>query len=105
MKRQLFKASLVACLALGGCSYNDLGRLAVITGYDVRYCACCGGLMLNFENNTQSYVGDYYLVDNSTDLNLPNNVTFPIYASVTYTLLSNTCGGKHIHINSYRRIK
>ncbi len=91
-------------MALESCSNNDLGRAAVITGYDGRKCACCGGLMINFENITQSYTGDFYLIDNSSDLGLAN-ATFPLYASVTYTVSSNTCGGKHIHVNSFKRIK
>lgn len=105
MKTQFLKMSVVVSLVLCSCSNNDLGRSAVVTGYDGRQCACCGGLMINFENNTQSYEGDFYLIDNVNDLGLPNNVTFPIYAMVTYTLLPNTCGGKHIHINSFKRIK
>jgi hypothetical protein len=104
MKRQILKVLVVGFLALASCSNNDLGRAAVITGFDARKCACCCGLMINFEGNTLPYTGDFYLIDNSGDLGLPNNATFPIYATVSYTLLSNTCN-KHIHINSFRRIK
>ena len=105
MKGQILKILIIASTGLTGCSNNDLGRSAVITGYDPRYCACCGGLMINFENNAQSFTGDFYLIENSGDVGIPINTTFPVYAIVTYTVSSNTCSGKHIRINSSRQTK
>ncbi len=105
MKRQFLHVIIVACLIADGCAYDDLGSYGVITGYDPRYCACCGGLMINFQNITEPFSGDFYLIENSSDLNLPVNVTFPISAIVTYSLSGNTCGGKHIHVNSFKRVR
>lgn len=104
MKKQILNTLVAGFLVLAGCTNNDLGQAAVITGYDGRQCACCGGLMINFENNTQPYTGDFYLIDNVSDLGLPDNATFPIYAVVSYKLVSSTCN-KHIHVNSFRRTK
>jgi hypothetical protein len=36
----------------------------IITGYDMRMCPCCGGLMLTFTDKTKPYEGDFFLVDN-----------------------------------------
>src|SRR5260221_12831874 len=92
-------------MATAHCKYDSLPVFGIITGYDARLCACCGGLMINFNNQTQSYSGDFYLIDNApSDLGIQNNATFPIYAEVKYTLLSR-CPGNVIRINSFRKIK
>ncbi|XZF14184.1 hypothetical protein ACTHGU_20590 [Chitinophagaceae bacterium MMS25-I14] len=41
---------------------DDQFSKAVITGYDYRKCSCCGGLMMNFGDNTQQYDSNFYLV-------------------------------------------
>ena|SRR5882762_11909109 len=87
------------------CNYDSLPVYGVITGYDARLCACCGGLMINFNNQTQSYAGDFYLIDNRpSDLGIQSNATFPIYVGVTYSLLAR-CPGNVIRIESFKRIK
>jgi len=95
-------------LIVTSCKYDDLDSLkynSIITGYDMRDCACCGGLMINFENQSQSYQGKFYLIDNlPTDLGIDNNTTFPIYAYVTYTELTK-CSGNIIRIDYFRKIK
>ena len=54
----------------------------VITGFDLRMCACCGGLMINFDEETKPYNGDFKLIENSSDLGISENDNFPIYARV-----------------------
>ena len=101
MKKQ-FILLFIVCLALHQCTYSNLGAPAVITGWDPRYCACCGGLKIIIQNSTPA--GEFYLIQNSSDLGIDMNATFPINAIVTYTMLPNTCGGKHVFINSFRRV-
>jgi len=69
---------------------------AVITGFDLRTCACCGGLLLNFNGDTHSYEGNYFLVSNTpSQLGITDSTTFPVYMQVdwvkdTLACLSNT---------------
>ena len=99
---------LTILLLAGGCKEDTFYSNAVITGYDGRMCACCGGLMINFSNQTKPYAGDFYLIENSADqLGIPNNATFPIYAEVTYTKLSKcqSISTHYIRISSFVRVK
>lgn len=57
---------------------------AVITGWDVRACACCGGLMINFSGEPQPYKGDFKLIENSTELGITANDVFPIHVKVDW---------------------
>jgi hypothetical protein len=77
---------------------------AVITGYDARFCACCGGLMINFDGITEPYKGDFKLIDNSSDLGISSNDTFPIYVKADWKSNPNVCGGNHITITRFKRI-
>src|SRR5579859_2723602 len=95
----------VFSLAAVQCKYENLPVVGIITGYDARLCACCGGLLINFSGKTKSYEGDFHLIDNTAaDLGIPSGATFPIYAQVTYTPLDR-CPGNVIHLDSYRKIK
>jgi hypothetical protein len=100
---------ILILLVILGCRYDDTSRVkynSIITGYDVRDCACCGGLLINFEDQTQPYQGNYFLIDNTpSDLGIEANSTFPIYALVEYLVTSNVCGGNHVHITSFKKIK
>ena len=59
-------------------SKKDGAQAAVITGYDMRNCVCCGGLMINFEGKTQpAFSADYYQVKNDpASLGISNTATF-----------------------------
>jgi hypothetical protein len=76
---------------------------AVITGYDARLCACCGGLMINFDGVIEPYKGDFKLIDNSSDLGISLNEVFPIYVKVDWTSNRNTCGGNHVTVIRFKR--
>lgn len=70
---------------------------AIITGYDPRMCACCGGLMINFEGITHPPMSpDYYQVKNDpASLGIMPTTAFPVYADVTYVLEAQPgCGSK-----------
>lgn len=72
---------------------------AVITGYDARMCACCGGLMINFENNPSPYSGSFYLINNMpANSGITNSSTFPIYLKVEWEKEPTKCSGSYINI-------
>lgn len=76
---------------------------AIITGYDGRMCACCGGLMITFNGETQPYQGDFKLIDNSSDFNIKPNDTFPIYIKVDWTSDPNKCFENYIKVTRLKR--
>ena len=67
---------------------------AVITGWDLRMCASCGGLMINFTDSTRPYAGVYYdLTNTAQSLGLSDTVSvFPIYMRVNWTHPANAYG-------------
>lgn len=86
---------LLATLFLNiSCSNPDEPSMddGVITGYDLRECACCGGLMINFLNETQSYKGEYYLISNvPADLGISDTAKFPLFVRVNWKKDSISC--------------
>ena len=75
----------------------------VITGYDMRDCVCCGGLMINFNNETSSYIGEYYLIDNNPgEIGISDSSKFPIYISVDWIKDTLTCPQQHIKITKFK---
>jgi hypothetical protein len=95
---------LLLCTLVSSCNkYDAYMSEAVITGYDARACACCGGLMINFDAITEPYKGDFKLIDNASDLGIQPNETFPINVKVDWTSNPNTCGGNHITVIRFKR--
>lgn len=43
---------LALSMLLAGCSSDDAMDRGVIHGYDMTYCACCGGYVIEIEGNT-----------------------------------------------------
>jgi hypothetical protein len=100
---------IVLTLAIWSCSKNDSGgymNRGVITGYDVRDCICCGGLMINFSNDTIPYSGEFYQIDS-----LPGNsgidegTTFPVYVNVDWKPDSICGGNRYIKVTRMEIIK
>ena len=73
---------------------TDILTDAIITGYDLRDCICCGGLMVSFVNNPIPYSGEFYLVNNlPKDSGIDNNSKFPLYVKISWRDNSRVCGG------------
>lgn len=88
-------------LALFSCKENDPNsdssymNEAIITGYDMRMCACCGGFMLSFEKNASPYQGVFYLVSNMpTNSGIKDSTKFPINVLIDWSIDSLNCGKK-----------
>jgi len=56
-------AIALAFFIVSGCKKSESPATymnnAIITGYDLRLCACCGGLLINFNNDTINYNGTF----------------------------------------------
>jgi hypothetical protein len=89
-------ALLILCLMswLAACR-KDSGNLqdAVITGYDLRMCACCGGFMINLGNDTTVYAGSMYLADTiPQSINLSRPWKFPMRIRMSWFPDTSICG-------------
>lgn len=75
---------------------------AIITGFDMRACACCGGLMITFNGEKTPYTGDFKLIGNETDLGQQYKENFPVYVKVDWKNdTTNIC--QHIIITRIAR--
>ncbi len=85
-------------------SYESKLRNAIITGFDKRKCACCGGLVINFEGNTQSSQGMEYLIDNNSfEFGIdPVTASFPIACRVEWVPVDRCVDG-FIRITKFKR--
>jgi hypothetical protein len=76
---------------------------AIITGWDMSMCACCGGLMINFDGEMRPYKGDFKLIENLTDLDIDQKETFPIYVKVLWADVPNKCSNRFVRIEKLVR--
>ena len=57
---------------------------AIITGFDMRACICCGGLMITFNGEKRPYTGEFKLIDNEADLGQEYKEKFPVHVKVDW---------------------
>jgi hypothetical protein len=70
----------------------------IITGADLRMCACCGGYIINIQNAVYRFGS---LPENSgIDLSINS---FPIYVIVSYHQKPDQCMGDEIIIDKIRK--
>lgn len=90
------KLVLIGCIPLFflGCkdkvtSFQDE---IVITGYDARRCACCGGFMVNFSEDPSPYAEAFKLVQTFPEgIVISNTSDFPIYAKINWSPINDPC--------------
>ena len=76
---------------------------AYIIGYDMRKCVCCGGLKITFNGDSQPTATDFYLIQNSSYLQIPFNAVFPIKIKVNW-VQEQSCGGRAITITKFKKL-
>ncbi|HEY0677067.1 MAG TPA: hypothetical protein VGD17_02230 [Chitinophagaceae bacterium] len=97
---RFFIAALSIFVLTGASCKKSRADYAVITGFDTRMCPCCGGLMINFEGETELYEGNYYLITNDpASLGISVNSSFPLYVDVTWELETQGCNTPNPFIN------
>ena len=72
----------------------------ILTGPDMAYCACCGGIILEMGTNTQ------YRVDSLKGMSFQElvNLKFPVHIRY-HAAVKNECGDfQHLVINDYRLV-
>lgn len=92
----IFTVITIFCLILTDCNKTVEPRTfvdAIITGYDVRACVCCGGLMVNFNNDPIPYSGEFYLINELPDnTGIDTNTKFPLYVRIIWEFNTRICG-------------
>lgn len=99
--KEILLLLLVTFLLNISCSNPDEPSMndGVITGYDARECACCGGLMINFLNETEPYEGEFYLISNNpADLGISDTAKFPLFVRVSWKKDSISCVNNKVTI-------
>lgn len=108
MKHLFAIISLMLFILAGlSCNKNDNNNYmaeGVLTGYDVRDCACCGGLLINLNSNDTALYTDstyqIYLIPKDFDINVGSD--FPIFIRLDYERNDKLCG-KTIDILRFER--
>jgi len=96
---------ILICICLASCKkdkpvYKSEG---VITGYDRRTCAMCGGLMINFNNDTALYSPGFYLISNDPkQLGITEQTHFPLSISADWQPDTLKKGSNSIVITSFK---
>jgi hypothetical protein len=93
------------CFAIVSCNKeSNTKHKAVITGFDMRLCACCGGLMINFEGDTTFNSNNYYLIINKPEeFGITYDSKFPIYVNVDWEKVPGGCFDRVIKIIKLER--
>lgn len=66
---------------------------AVVTGRDLRNCACCGGIMINMSNDTSLYAAGMLLTDSlPSDFMARYTLKFPMRVRLNWLPDTNGCG-------------
>ncbi|MFK7925180.1 MAG: hypothetical protein AB8H47_24700 [Bacteroidia bacterium] len=95
MKKSLFLLPLLGTLLLiFSCKAEDFQSPqteAIITGYDLALCACCGGLMITTTENPNKYEDEYYMLSNQSDFPNLDLTEFPISIKMDFEIDSTRC--------------
>ena len=81
---------------------------AIITGQDVRRCACCGGFMITFSDDPDPYDADFHLWQEDFQwieetFGISAGSDFPLAVEIQYRLVENPCKGwQNIEIDQLR---
>ena len=88
-----------------GCSDADDGLTdATLSGYDLRLCACCGGVLVQLDHNQKD---TYQWQQRNENFGIKPTDTFPLKVKIKYHFLANTCvaSAGEIQITELIRIK
>jgi hypothetical protein len=79
--------------------YTDYASSGIITGPDIRMCACCGGWFIQIDSTTY----EFDALPDSSDINLEKE-TFPVYVKLDWQLAgTESCPANKIIIQSIKK--
>jgi hypothetical protein len=92
-------ALLIVLICCHKANYTAYSSNGIITGPDIRMCACCGGWYIQIDSTTYEFTA---LPDNS-GINLDKE-TFPVYVKLDWQLSNLTgCPDKKITIQRIKK--
>lgn len=106
---QLYKhfwiVAVISAVSIASCKKESASlKKAVITGYDPRKCACCGGLMINFNEKTERFPDSFFLISNASfELGITSTTSFPVYCSVDTIQLKKCYAGTYVEITKFEK--
>jgi hypothetical protein len=108
MRSKLLLLSAFFCVILFSvvsCNKHDDHYMAsgTITGYDLRQCACCGGLMIEIDGLPADNGQNLARIANDAQLGFSYSDTYPKRIRFDYIELQAFCGGRTIEITRLRR--
>ncbi|MBK8349639.1 MAG: hypothetical protein IPL08_19300 [Saprospiraceae bacterium] len=81
--------SFLIWMTILSCSKEESGFVsATIVGYDLRYCACCGGLLVQ-PNDANGDTYQWYQKNQKFDIT--NSSMFPMNVKIKYHHLAESC--------------
>ena len=101
MKLKVLRVSLVlAILSLAMCSKREYPYMSdgIITGQDIRMCACCGGWFITIDST--NYLFNSLPTDSGMDL---LNETFPVSVKLDWKVTDGACLNNTITILRVRK--
>jgi hypothetical protein len=80
---------ILAAMLTFGCKKDPVletfQSTGVITGEDLRYCLCCGGLLINIDTDSLGYTNSTYQINElPADFIIPKDTRFPIYVALNW---------------------
>lgn len=97
MKKAFTIGLLILCLCTS-CGRDNttilpMESIGIITGMDLRKCACCWGWLVDINNTTYKF--DKIPANSSLDL---NNLTFPTFVKIKWRDAQDGCKGQLIEV-------
>lgn len=96
----IFFIAIVISLIITSCKKDSYLSNAVIIGWDVKTCVCCGGLLIKINDQLKTYL----IGNDPPGLNIKYNGSFPIYVKIDWQIDSLHCFGNYILINRIKRL-
>lgn len=81
-----FSIFLLTIISACSCAQDGLKSSGIITGYDLRECACCGGFFVEIDSTTYRFTD--LPVDTKIDLSNPE---FPVKVKLDWVKDSVAC--------------
>ena len=102
--KKIFLAQMVILTIFACDKKEEYMAEGVITGYDPRDCACCGGLLINLNSSTtELFTDSTYQIDLvPADFDIYADSDFPVFIRLDYERNNKLCG-KTIDILRFER--
>jgi hypothetical protein len=109
--KHLFTLLILGAVALSSCSKKEFSdgpsdvfkkNEAVITGYDMTECLCCGGYIISIVNNPP-YGKDFLTKELPANMQITQGSSFPVYVTMEWSVDTTYCDGRFITIHSMKR--